>query len=247
MSKELKLPYFQTESFGAVDGPGIRFVVFCQGCLYRCLYCHNPESWDLHKKVKEFTVDEIIDRFNRNKTFYASGGITISGGDPVIYIDFLIALAKRCKQEKIHLAVDTSGVSFSKENEKKFKELCAYKPLWIVDVKHINPNKHQKLVGVAEQREIKLLKFLDENNQELWVRQVLVPGYTDDLNDLKNLGKFLATLKGLKSFQLLPYHKMAEVKYQNLGWRYPLKDVAEPSNELIQKATEAIQEGFNIE
>lgn len=245
MQQELKLPYFQTESFGAVDGPGIRFVVFCQGCIYRCLFCHNPESWDLRKKVNKFSVDEIIEKYERNKTFYKTGGITISGGDPVLYIDFLISLAAKCNEKGIHLAIDTSGVNFGIENNDKYKELCKYKPLWIVDIKHINPAKHQRLTGVKEQREVELIKFLDKNKQKFWIRQVLVPGYTDDPKDLETLGKFLKKLKGLENFQILPYHRLGISKYDTLGYRYPLAGVQEPSAKDIEKAAESINKGYS--
>lgn len=129
MSKELRLPYFQTESFGAVDGPGVRFVVFTQGCFYRCLYCHNPESWELKDTGKSFSVDDIIEQYKHNITFYKKGGIAISGGDPLIHIDFMIALAKRCHEKNISLALDTSGVNFTKATESKYLEICKYKPL----------------------------------------------------------------------------------------------------------------------
>lgn len=244
-NKELRLPYFQTESFGAVDGPGIRFVVFAQGCFYRCLFCHNPESWELKKDAKTFTVDDIINRYKRQISFYKNGGITLSGGDPLIYLDFCIAMAKRCQEEGISLALDTSGVNFVPANEKKYKEICKYNPLWIVDIKQINPSKHEELVKVKEQREVNLIKFLDKNKQNMWIRQVLVPGYTDNPKDLEKLGAFLAKIKGLQHFQLLPYHNMAISKYAKLGIKYPLKDTPVPTAEDIAKATKHIKKGFN--
>jgi len=241
--KKLTIPYFQTESFGAVDGPGVRYVVFVQGCFYRCLFCHNPESWDLNRKVQRFTTDEIIEKYKHNIEFYKNGGITISGGDPTIYLDFLIELARKCHEQNISLAIDTSGVNFTKITEPKHKEICKYNPLWIVDIKHINPEKHKELVGVPEQREINLIKFLEANEQHFWIRQVLLPKYTDDKNDLIKLGEFIGSLKHMERFELLPYHNMAIPKYEKLGIKYPLIGINPPTQKQIQKAMEYIKQG----
>ncbi len=239
----LKLPYFKIESFGAVDGPGIRLVIFSQGCYYRCLYCHNPESWN-NKKSKQITVNEIINLYKKNISFYTNGGITISGGDPLIHIDFIIELAKKCKWNNISLALDTAGVNFCKKTLNKYKKICLYKPLWIVDCKHINKQKHKKLVGIGELREIKLIKFLDINNQEIWIRQVLIPNLTDKKNDLINLGKFMSKLKNLKKFELLPYHKLAINKYIKLKIKYPLLNIDEPNEKEINKSMTYIKYGL---
>ncbi len=239
MSKS-SIPYFQYESFGAVDGPGIRLVIFVQGCYYRCLYCHNPESWDVNKKNKTISVDEIISLYLSNKEFYRNGGITISGGDPTLYLDFLKSLAKKCKELDISLAIDTAGVNFIETNKQKFKQIFKYKPLWIVDIKHINPKKHKRITCIAEQREIKLIKFLDKNNQKFWVRQVLVPGLTDNKNDLIKLGKFIKTLKNMERFEILPYHRLAIDKYRKLKIKYPLTKVKEPSKKQISNAMKYI-------
>lgn len=242
--KKLTIPYFQTETFGAVDGPGVRYVVFVQGCYYRCLFCHNPESWDLNKKVKKFTTDEIIEKYKHNIEFYKNGGITISGGDPTIHLDFLIELAKKCYKQNISLAIDTSGVNFRKATESKHKTICKYKPLWIVDIKQINPKKHKELVGIAEQREINLIKFLEANKQQFWVRQVLVPKYTDDKDDLIKLGEFIGSLKYMKRFELLPYHNMAIPKYKELNIKYLLSHIKSPTKKQIKNAMEYIKQGW---
>ena len=241
--KKLTIPYFQTETFGAVDGPGVRYVVFVQGCYYRCLFCHNPESWDLNRKVKRFTADEIIEKYKHNIEFYKNGGITISGGDPTVYLDFLIELARKCYEQDISLAIDTSGVNFTKSTESKHKRICKYKPLWIVDIKQINPKKHKELVGIAEQREINLIKFLETNKQRFWVRQVLLPKYTDNKEDLIKLGKFIGSLKYIERFELLPYHNMAIPKYKELKIKYPLMGINPPKQKQIQKAMEYIKQG----
>lgn len=230
------VPYFQTESFGAVDGPGIRLVVFVQGCYYRCLYCHNPESWDTTKKTKTISIDKIISLYLGNKDFYQNGGITISGGDPTLYLDFLKSLAKKCKELNISLAIDTAGVNFTEANKPKFKQIFKYQPLWIVDIKHINSQKHKQLTGISEQREIKLINFLDKNNQKFWVRQVLVHGLTDNKNDLIKLGNYIKTLKNMERFEILPYHNLAIDKYKELKIKYPLTKVKAPTKKQINDA-----------
>lgn len=232
----LAVPYFKIESFGAVDGPGIRLVIFVQGCYYRCLYCHNPESWDTKKNVKSISVEEIISLYLKNKEFYKNGGITISGGDPTLYLDFLKELAKKCHDQKISLAIDTAGVNFIPTNKLKFKQICKYKPLWIVDIKHINQQKHKQLTGVAEQREIKLIEFLDKNNQIFWIRQVFIPKITDSKNDLMKLGKFLKKLKNMEQFEFLPYHNLAIDKYKKLKIKYPLNATKLPTKKQITAA-----------
>ena len=233
---KLSVPYFHTESFGAVDGPGIRLVVFVQGCYYRCLYCHNPESWNTNKKSKTISVDEIINLYLSNKDFYRNGGITISGGDPTLYLNFLKSLSKKCHELNISLAIDTAGVNFTETNKQKFRQIIKYQPLWIVDIKHINRQKHKQLTGIVEQREIKLIKFLDRNNQKFWIRQVLVPGLTDNNNDLIKLGNFIKTLKNMERFEILPYHNLAIDKYKELKIKYPLTRVKTPTKKQINNA-----------
>ena len=244
-NSNLKLPIFKVESFGAADGPGIRLVIFSQGCLYRCLYCHNPESWDLKKETEFITIKEIIAKYEHNKAFYRNGGITLSGGDPLIHLDFVIAMAKECDQRKISLALDTSAVNFCKQTEKKYLEICKYNPLWIVDIKQINKAKHKKLTGVEEQREINLIKFLEKNNQKYWVRRVLVPEWTDDPKDLVQLGKFISTLKNIQYFQILPFHQLAKTKYERLHLDYPLSKIKPATQEDVKTAVKYIQEGYS--
>ena len=245
-NSNLKLPIFKVESFGAADGPGIRLVIFTQGCSYRCLYCHNPESWCLKTENQQYiTVDEIIKLYNKSKSFYRSGGITLSGGEPLLHLNFIIKLAAVCKEKNIPLALDTSGTNFSKETEAKYLKICKYNPLWIVDIKHINKTKHKALTGVEEQREINLIKFLDKNNQQMWIRQVLLIGYTDDPDDLINLGRFLSSLNNLDNFQVLPFHQLAKNKYERLHIDYPLSKIKATSQEDVNKAIKYIQQGYN--
>lgn len=213
------------ESFGTVDGPGIRYVLFMQGCPMRCLYCHNPDTWDIGKG-EAITPEEVIGEFNKNRSFYSKGGITVSGGEPLLQVDFLIGLFKKAKEENIHTCVDTSGVTYNPENKEytdKLNELIQYTDLVMLDIKHINPSAHKNLTGKDNGRILEFAKFLEEKNIPLWIRHVIVEGYTDKPEDLISLGEFIGRLKNLKALDVIPYHNMGEVKYKELGIEYPLQ------------------------
>lgn len=229
-------PYFKIETFGAVDGPGIRLVIFLQGCPYRCIYCHNPESWQINKKVNSISAEEIIKQYNRNKEFYKNGGITISGGEPLLHKDFCLQLAKLCHSQNIHLAFDTSACTFMDANISWFQKIIKYHPYWIIDVKHINKAKHKVITGFSNNREIQLIKFLEKNKQHYWIRQVIVPNFTNDINDLLKLKKFIDTLKYVQNLELLPYHELALNKYKELKIKYKLKNMTHvPSNKEMKQ------------
>lgn len=242
-----KVKFFKIETFGAVDGPGSRLIIFLQGCPLRCLYCHNPESWDLNKETNYITIDEIISLYKKNESFYKNnGGITISGGEPCLHMDFLINLGKMCKKENIHYTIDTSSYFFKKGLETKFNELIQYVDLWLVDIKHINPDKYSIIVNIpnAKQTEIEFINFLERNQKKYWIRQVLLPSYTDDKNDLINLGKFIGKLKFMEKFEILPYHEYALNKYKELNIEYKLHKIKPPSSEEIRNAMDAIKTGM---
>lgn len=243
--------YFKIETFGAVDGPGTRLVVFLQGCYLRCIYCHNPESWSLNNPdAKHITVDQIIDLYEKNKNFYEpSGGITISGGEPCIHLDFLISLAIKCKAKKIHLAIDTAGSMFMETTISKFEKLIKYVDLFLVDIKHINNQKFESITQVNNnfQHELLFIKFLEKHKKHYWIRQVLVQNFTDNMDDLYKLGKYLSTLKYMTKFELLPYHDMANVKYENLKIDNPYKNklvVSEPK--YLKECMDQIKKGMNL-
>lgn len=241
MEKQIKAPYFKIESFGAVDGPGIRLVLFLQGCPYRCLYCHNPESWKINGSKTFITPSELIERYRHNESYYKNnGGITLSGGEPLIHMDFCLEVCKLGYENNINIALDTSGATFNLTNLNFYKKIIKYKPLWLVDIKHINPKKHKGLCGVENQNEINLIKFLEKNKQHYWIRQVLLPGYTDDPKDLEKLGKFLKTLKYNDKFELQPYHTMGVQKYDQLKMKYRIINVPEPSKDEILDAIQII-------
>ena len=239
---------YSIESFGAVDGPGIRLVVFFHGCPMRCAYCHNPDTW-ASDQFSEMTVEEILQKFERNQCFYESGGITATGGEPLLQLDFLIALFTVFKEQGIHTCLDTSGICFDpgKADMDKYKKLAAVTDLCMLDIKETDPVKHKKLTGQDNRNILAFARFMDEQGVKLWVRHVLVPGITDNDNDLFELGKFLATLKNLETLDVLPYHTMGVPKYERLGLEYPLKDIPAADKELVLVKKAQIMKGFSFQ
>ena len=233
------------ESFGTVDGPGIRYVLFMQGCPMRCLYCHNPDTWKTGAGT-EISVEEIIEEFNKNRAFYAKGGITVSGGEPLLQMNFLTELFEKCKEEKIHTCIDTSGITFKEEKEyiEKLDVLLSYTDLVMLDIKHIESEKHKALTGHGNEKIIAFAKHLEEKNISLWVRHVVVAGYTDKKDDLIELGEFIGKLKNLQGLDVLPYHTMGVNKYNELGIPYKLEGVPALSQNEAQKAKEYILYGI---
>ena len=209
------------ESCGTVDGPGVRFVIFTQGCPLRCQYCHNPDSWN-YNTDNLISVDEIIKQYNGVKEF-CSGGITVTGGEPLVQIDFVTELFKKAQQLGIHTALDTSGLLFDIDNTKKIDELLKYTSLVLLDIKHIDDEEHKKLTGHSNKTILDFAKYLSDKNIPTWIRHVVVPEITYKKEYLSRLGEFLAELKNLKALDVLPYHDMAVPKYENLGLEYPLR------------------------
>lgn len=213
------------ESFGTVDGPGIRYVLFMQGCPLRCIYCHNPDTWQIDGGTP-VTVDEVITEFNKNRAFYKNGGITVTGGEPLLQTDFLIELFKRAREESIHTCIDTSGIVFNSDNEeftRKLDTLLDYTDLVLLDIKHINGVKHKEITGAENNNVLSFAKHLEEKKVPLWVRHIIIEGYTDKPEDLIALGEFIGRLKNLKALDVLPYHTMGVSKYKELGIAYPLE------------------------
>ncbi len=227
------------ESFGTVDGPGIRLVVFLQGCPMRCLYCHNPDTWSYEENKKVF-VSEILDKYDRVKEFLKNGGITVTGGEPLSQIDFVTELFKQAKQKNIHTALDTSGVIFNRNNLGQFDRLLKYTDLVLLDIKHINDEEHKKLTGFSNKSILDFAIYLSEKNIPIWVRHVVVPTITDDEKYLKELGVFLSNIKSLKALDILPYHNMAISKYENLNIDYPLKNISPLTKEEAMIARQII-------
>ena len=224
---------------GTVDGPGIRFVIFMKGCPLRCLYCHNPDTWTMDHS-QEFDLDYVVNEALKYKGYYKNGGgVTVSGGEPLLQIDFIIELFKRLKNENIHTALDTSGAVFDLNNKEllnKFDELIKYTDLFLLDIKHIDNNEHIKLTGKENKNILEFAKYLSDNNKKMWIRHVLVPGIT--LNDeyLIRLKKFIDTLNTVEKIEVLPYHTMGIVKYKNLGIPYRLDGVNPPTKDEVRHA-----------
>ena len=214
-----------TESFGTVDGPGIRFVVFLQGCPMRCKYCHNPDTWEIGGGT-EVTVQELMELYDKNKAFYHNGGITVTGGEPLLQVDFLIELFRMAKDKGVHTCIDTSGITYKEgesEYNKKLDELLAITDLVMLDIKHIDPKGHLELTGKDNAGILAFAYHLEELGVPVWIRHVIVEGITDDEAELKELGHTIGKLKNLKGLDVLPYHSMGVNKYKELGLEYPLE------------------------
>ena len=235
-----------TESFGAADGPGVRFIVFMQGCHMRCRYCHNPDTWKMDGG-DEVTADEILKRALRFKPYWGKdGGITISGGEPLLQIDFVIELFKKAKELGINTCIDTAGNPFTKEEPffSKFEELMKYTDLLLLDLKEINPTRHKDLTGFDNSNIIEMAKYLSEINKPVWIRHVLVPEHSDFDEDLDALGDFIDTLSNVDRVEILPYHTLGKFKWENLGSPYTLESISPPSAERIENAKQRIHAGI---
>lgn len=241
MGKEKDLQYYAKvhsfESFGAVDGPGIRFVIFLQGCHLECKYCHNRDTWDINSGKYE-SLDEIFTKVIRYKNYICpNGGVTVTGGEPLLQVKFLIELFKKLKEENIHTCIDTSGMVSITDD---IKELLSYTDLVLLDIKHIDDNKCRDLVGKSNKLELEFAKYLSDNNIKMWIRQVIVPGYTDNEEDLLKLKDFIDSLKTVEKVELLPYHNIGEFKWKKLGLKYPLEGIRQATDEDIKKAKEIL-------
>ena len=216
------------ESFGTVDGPGTRFVVFVQGCPMRCAYCHNPDTWEMNGGTL-MEPSYIIEQYERNKAFYVNGGgLTVTGGEPLMQIDFMIDLFTLAKEHGIHTCIDTSGIAFNPANAalmEKMDKLMSMTDLVMLDIKHIDPEKHKELTQQPNTNILKFAEYLNDKHIDMWIRHVVVPGLTDDDRYLFKLGYYIGQFTNLKALDVLPYHTMGEKKYESLGIPYKLKGV----------------------
>ncbi len=213
-----------TESFGTVDGPGVRFVIFFQGCPMRCKYCHNPDTWE-PKKGMQMTAEELLEGYERNKMFYRGGGITATGGEPLMQLPFLTELFEKAKERGIHTCLDTSGIIYSENRKDEFEKLFAVTDLVMLDIKHSSPEGHVELTSQKQDSVLQFEKALEEANVPVLIRHVVVPGITDSDEELSNLGHLIGRWKNLKGLDILPYHTMGVNKYKNLGISYPLEGI----------------------
>lgn len=226
------------ESFGSVDGPGVRFLIFTAGCPMRCQFCHNPDTWNMQTGTP-YEPEELIKKALRYRSYWKNGGgITVSGGEPLLQIDFLIELFKLAKQEGIHTTIDTSGQPFTKEEPffSKFQELMKYTDLLLLDIKHIDDEQHKILTGHTNQNILELAKYLSDIQKPIWIRHVLVPERSDKDEYLDELHNFIETLDNVERVEVLPYHTLGVYKWKELGMEYPLEGIEPPTKERIANA-----------
>lgn len=221
------------ETCGTVDGPGIRYVVFVQGCPLRCKYCHNPDTWK-SKVNNEMSVGEIVNDALKYKIYmkYSGGGLTLSGGEPTSQLEFASELFKECKKNNIDTALDTSGYIDIKEAG----NILENTDLVLLDIKHIDRQRHKELTGVYNDKTLRFAEHLSKMNIPVWIRYVLVPGLTDKEDDIIELAEFTRGLKNVQRVEILPYHKLGIEKYKMLGLNYPLTKIPEPTNEEVNTA-----------
>ena len=232
--EEIKGHIHSIESFGSVDGPGVRFIFFLKGCHMRCQYCHNPDTWAKKDDELVMTPKEAFDKAYRYHTYWRNnGGITVSGGEALLQPEFVTELFKLAKKKKVHTCLDTSGNPFTREEPyfSKFNELMQYTDLFLLDIKEMNDEKHKKLTGWTNANILDLAQYLSDNGKDMWIRHVLVPGITDDEQGLHELDALIKELKTVKRVEVLPYHTLGLAKWQKLGISYPLDGVPTPTKE----------------
>ena len=232
------------ESFGSVDGPGVRYVIFLQGCRMRCQFCHNPDTWDpKDPSAVSYTAEELLEKVERCRGYWGKrGGITVSGGEPLLQLDFLLELFTKAKERGIHTCIDTAGNPFTREEPffSRFQELMAVTDLLLVDIKEMDKGRHKALTGVKNDNILDMLRYLDEIHKPVWIRHVLVPERTALEEDLLALRAFLDTLHNVERVEVLPYHTMGVFKWEKLGIPYPLEGIAPPTAAQIARAREIL-------
>jgi pyruvate formate lyase activating enzyme len=243
--RELKGNIHSTESFGSADGPGVRFLIFLQGCSMRCKFCHNPDTWQIGPCGTSYTAttDELLRQAMCYRSYWGqNGGITVSGGEPLLQIDFLLDLFKKAKQAGIHTTLDTSGQPFTRTAPffNKFQALMADTNLVLLDIKHTDDGKHRELTGHSNQNILDLARYLDEIQKPVWIRHVLIPGITDSEEDLTHLDAFIQSLGNVQRVEVLPYHTMGVFKWAVLNLDYPLEGVHPPTEAQIKRANELL-------
>lgn len=228
------------ESFGAVDGPGVRFIAFLHGCPFRCVYCHNPDTWASEAAIRA-TPEEVLARALRYRSYWREeGGITVSGGEPMMQPEFVAELFELAKAKGVTTCIDTAAACFSRGN-KAIERMLETTDTVLLDIKHIDTVQHRRITGHGNERVLDCARYLAEKGIAVWIRHVLVPGWTDDDASLAALGEYVRSLGNVKRVDILPYHTMGETKWQRLGLDYPLKGVLPPSEDAIARATASLR------
>lgn len=238
--------YHSYESCGTVDGPGIRFILFLQGCLMRCKYCHNRDTWDLDGG-KEISVEELMKEVITYKHFMRAtgGGVTASGGEAVLQAEFVKEWFKACKAEGIHTCLDTNG--FVRHYDQTIDELIDNTDIVLLDLKQLNDKIHQNLIGVPNKRTLEFAQYLAKRNHPTWIRYVVVPGYTDDDDSIHRLGQFIQGMTNIEKVELLPYHRLGAHKWETLGYKYELEEVQPPTKESLDHIKNILENyGHNV-
>lgn len=234
------------ETFGSVDGPGIRFIIFLKGCKMRCRYCHNPDTWDAHSDDLR-TADQLLEQALRYRSYWGkTGGITVSGGEALLQIDFMIDLFRKAKALGINTCLDTAAQPFTRNEPffAKFEELMRYTDLVLLDIKHIDPEGHKRLTGWGHENILDCARYLSDIDKPVWIRHVLVPTITDNDDDLRRLRDFLKTLRNIRRIEVLPYHALGVHKWQKLGIPYMLNEIEAPSKARIENAERILNEAL---
>ncbi len=242
MAEALKGKIHSLETMGSVDGPGIRYLIFLKGCPMRCQYCHNPDTW-ARDDYDIYTADELLDRAERYREYWGSeGGITVSGGEPLVQMDFLTELLRKAKERGMNTTIDTAGSLFTREEPffGRFQELMKYTDLLLLDIKHIDSERHKILTGRDNENILDLFRYLDETGKPIWIRHVLVPGVNDADEYLERTDAFIRSLHNVKRVEILPYHTLGTFKWKELGLDYALEGVEPPTKELLAHANEML-------
>ena len=228
------------ETMGLVDGPGIRFVVFMQGCPLRCIFCHNPETWKLNDKSKEYTPEELINKVKKYKPYFKNnGGITFSGGEPLMQKEFLLECLKLCKKENIHTCIDTAG------SIKDCEEILKLTDLVIFDIKGTNKENYKKITNYNIDNSLEFIKTCEKLNKPLWLRIVIIPGINDTKEYINELIEFIKPIKNVEKIEFLPYHTLGVHKYEELGINYILKNIPDMNKEKCKELENILKEGLN--
>ena len=232
-----------TESFGSVDGPGVRFVIFVAGCPMRCQFCHNPDTWNM-QVGEQRNADELLAQAMRYKSYWKDGGgITVSGGEPLMQMDFMIELFRKAKEKGVNTTIDTSGAPFTREEPffSKFNELMKYTDLLLVDIKHIDGEQHKILTGRTNENILDMARYLSDIKKPIWIRHVLVPERSDKDEYLERLHDLIETLDNVERVEVLPYHTLGAYKWKELGYDYKLEGIDPPTQERIENANRILE------